>query len=183
MTDLGFISLGLAKLGMNERLVRVCAKSKSNSSSSPTILNREARFRYELLRKYECGIELTGSEIKSVRAGQMTLKDSFCTVKEGELFLKNVNIAPYGSTSAFFNHEPVRERRLMLHKRDIRKLKSEIDQKGMTLIATKAYFTARGWLKIEVALARGKNLADKRDTIKKREDDRQMKRAMKNISI
>mmetsp|Transcript_36424 Transcript_36424/g.145530 ORF Transcript_36424/g.145530 Transcript_36424/m.145530 type:complete len:114 (+) Transcript_36424:1916-2257(+) len=113
MTDLGFVSLGWAKLAVNERLVRVCAKSKSNSSSSPTILNREARFRYELLRKYECGIELTGSEIKSVRAGQMTLKDSFCTVKEGELFLKNVNIAPYVSTSAFFNHEPVRERRLM----------------------------------------------------------------------
>mmetsp|Transcript_5848 Transcript_5848/g.17543 ORF Transcript_5848/g.17543 Transcript_5848/m.17543 type:complete len:180 (+) Transcript_5848:299-838(+) len=172
-------------LSVNNRLCRrqtVCAQAVKKKSLSPSIVNREAKFRYELLDKYECGIELLGTEIKSVREGQMNLRDSYCKIKNGEIFLTNVNISPYEHASAYFNHEPVRDRRLLLHKRDIRKLKQKSDEKGLTIIATRAFFTGRGWLKVEIALARGKNLADKRETIKKRDDDRQIKRALKNFA-
>eukprot|EP00180_Rhodochaete_pulchella_P001875 Plantae.Rhodophyta-Rhodochaete_pulchella.ctg28199.p2 GENE.Plantae.Rhodophyta-Rhodochaete_pulchella.ctg28199~~Plantae.Rhodophyta-Rhodochaete_pulchella.ctg28199.p2 ORF type:complete len:175 (-),score=29.20 Plantae.Rhodophyta-Rhodochaete_pulchella.ctg28199:56-580(-) len=156
------------------------ASRRNRPNNCPTSDNRVARFRYEIIERHECGISLTGSEIKSVRKGGIQLRDGFARVsKNEELILHNVHIAAHDSTGKFDQHEAVRERRLLLHKRIIRKLGKETAQKGLTLIPLKTYFSDRGWLKVEVGLCRGKKLEDKRDVIKKREQDREMKRAIK----
>lgn len=154
-------------------------KTKSAKNYSPTVLNRAARHRYELLETFECGIELYGTEIKSVRQGNMNIRDGFARVKNGELFLHNVHISPWTKATAFFNHDPVRERRLLLHKKSIRKLEGKQKDKGLTLIPTKTYFSDSGYLKVEVALARGKQLHDKREDLKRRDDKRNMQRIIK----
>lgn len=148
---------------------------------SPTIENRPARFRYELLERHECGIELLGTEIKSVRNGSLTLRDGYGRVKNGELFLHNVHIAPWEQATAFFNHDPVRVRRILLHKRMIRKLEARQKDPGLTIIPVRAYFSKNGYLKIEMALCRGKQEHDRRESIRKREDDRTMRRVVKTV--
>jgi len=156
------------------------AAPKKKKSYAPRIDNRIARFRYTFLDTYECGIALVGTEIKSVREGKMTLRDGYARVKDGELWLHNVHIAVHAASSAYFNHEEVRPRRLLLHKRDIRKLEGRQKDAGLTMVPVCAYFNAGGWLKVQVALARGKDLADKREVLKKRADDREMGRVLKN---
>lgn len=135
--------------------------------------------RYEFLATYECGIELVGTEIKSVRNGSMNIKDGYARVKGGELFLHNVHITPYQSAGNYFNHEALRTRKLLLHKRDIRKLEGKQSDSGLTLVPTKAYFSSNGCLKVEIALARGKQEHDRRQDIKKREGEREMRSIVK----
>ncbi|HEY9826886.1 MAG TPA: SsrA-binding protein SmpB [Stenomitos sp.] len=140
--------------------------------------NRQARFLYEILEVYEAGIELTGTEVKSVRAGKVNLKDGFVRIRGGEAFLLNVHISPQTTVGQYFNHEPLRNRRLLLHDKEIRKLIGQTEQQGLTVVPLKMYLK-RGWIKISIALARGKKLHDKRDSLRQKQDRRDMERAMK----
>jgi SsrA-binding protein len=155
------------------------AAKKRARNWSPRVENRIARMRYEFLELYECGVELLGTEIKSVRGGSLNIKEGYARVKDGELFLHNVHITPWQGAGNHFNHEALRTRRLLLHKRDIRKLAGRQADTGLTIVPTKAYFNKSGYLKIEIALARGKQLHDRREDIKKREGDREMQAIVK----
>jgi SsrA-binding protein len=140
--------------------------------------NRKARFNYEILDTFEAGIELKGTEVKSIKAGQANLSDAYAIIRNGEALLLNLHISPHQTTSEFFNHDPRRTRRLLLHKEQIRKLIGKIEQKGLTLVPLKIYLK-NGWIKVAIALARSKKLHDKRESIKKREDQREIARATK----
>lgn len=141
------------------------------------ILNRKARYDYEILDKYEAGIVLTGTEIKSIRKGAANLKDSYAIVKNGEVYLLNMYISEYKEGN-IFNHDETRTRKLLLHKNEINKINDKISIKGLTLVPIKLYF-ARGKAKIELAVARGKHTYDKKETIKQRDIDREMKKSLK----
>ena len=143
------------------------------------ILNRKARYDYEILDKYEAGIVLTGTEIKSVRKGSANLKDSYAIIKNGEAFLLNMHISEYKEGNQF-NHDETRTRKLLLHKNEINKINDKINIKGLTLVPVKLYFS-NGKAKIELAVARGKHTYDKKETIKQRDIDREMKKSMKNF--
>ena len=141
------------------------------------ILNRKARYDYEILDKYEAGIALTGTEIKSIRKGNANLKDSYAVIKNGEAYLLNMFISEYKEGN-IFNHEETRTRKLLLHKSEINKINDKISIKGLTLVPLRLYF-ARGKAKIELAVARGKHTYDKKETIKQRDIDREMKKSLK----
>ena len=140
--------------------------------------NRKAKFEYFLLDQFEAGISLKGSEIKSIRAGQISIKEAYIRVDEHEAWLMEAHVAPYAEANRY-NHEPRRPRQLLLHKREIRKLRASIRKKGLTIIPTKVYLKG-GRAKVEIALARGKKLHDKRHAIKEKESERDMKRQMQN---
>lgn len=139
--------------------------------------NRKARHDFFIEETHEAGIALTGTEIKSIRAGKVNLKDSFARIKEGEVFLVNMHISPYEQGNRF-NHDPVRTRKLLLKKREINKLIGLTKEKGYTLVPTKIYLK-RGLAKIELAVAKGKKLYDKRETMKKRDAQREIERAFR----
>lgn len=141
--------------------------------------NRQARFQYEILETYEAGIQLFGTEVKSIRAGKVNLKDGFALIRNGEALLLNVHVSPHHTTSQVFNHDPRRTRKLLLHRDEIRRLTGKIEQQGLTLVPLKMYLK-RGWVKVDIALARGKKLYDKREDVRKRQDQRDMQRALKN---
>jgi SsrA-binding protein len=140
-------------------------------------LNRRAGYDYEFLERYEAGIVLTGSEIKSIREGRVNLRDAFARVQRGELWLHNVHIAEYAAASRE-NHEPTRPRKLLLHKDEITHLAGAQEQRGLTLIASRLYFK-RGRAKVELAVAKGKKTYDKRAAIAEREANRSIQRAMR----
>ena len=142
--------------------------------------NRYASYRFELLDKLECGIALQGTEVKALREGGAQLKDGYALVRDGELYLHNVHIPPYGP-AARANHEPERDRRLLAHRRQIDKLSAAIKEKGLTLVPTRIYFSG-GRAKVEIALAKGKDRFDKRETIKAREQQRDMQRALREAN-
>lgn len=139
--------------------------------------NRKAHHDYYVEEKYEAGIELAGTEVKSVRAGTLNLKDSYCSVKEGELFVHGMHISPYEKGN-IFNKDPVRPRRLLMHKREIRKLHVLVKQDGYTLVPLSVYFKDSR-VKVEVGLCKGKKNYDKRDAAAQRDAKREMDRAMK----
>ena len=138
--------------------------------------NRKAKFEYFLLEHFEAGISLRGSEIKSIRAGQISLKEAYVRVDGKEAWLMDAHIAPYMQANRF-NHDPRRPRRLLLHKREIRKLWDAVRQKGVTIIPTRVYLK-NGRAKVEIALARGKKLHDKRHAIAKRDAERELQRQL-----
>jgi SsrA-binding protein len=141
--------------------------------------NRRARYDYELLQFFEAGIELIGSEVKSLRTGTTNLGEAYATVsKKGELFLINSNIPEYREANRF-NHEPKRPRRLLLHRKEIDKLASGIEREGLTIVPLKIFFNPFGRAKVDIALARGKKLHDKRETIKDRDWNREKSRLMR----
>ncbi|MGY6530291.1 MAG: SsrA-binding protein SmpB [Cyanobacterium sp.] len=140
--------------------------------------NRQARYLYEILDTYEAGIQLGGTEVKSVRAGKVNLRDGYCLIRNGEAWLMNVHIAPHQTAGQYFNHEPKRDRKLLLHKKEINKLIGLLEQQGLTLVPLKMYLKG-DWIKINLGLGKGKKLHDKRETIKRRDDERQMARMMK----
>ncbi|MCA1990839.1 MAG: SsrA-binding protein SmpB [Coleofasciculus sp. S288] len=152
--------------------------SDKNDSYKVVADNRQARFRYEILETYEAGIELKGTEVKSIREGKVNLQDGYALMRNGEAWLLNVHISPYQSSGDYFNHDPRRTRKLLLHKQEIRKLIGKVEQQGLTLVPLKMYLK-RGLVKVSFALARGKKIHDKRETIKERQDKRDMARAMK----
>jgi len=140
--------------------------------------NRQARFNYEIVEVYEAGIELKGTEVRSIKAGLVNLRDAYAIIRNGEVLLLNAYIAPHPTTQSYFNHEPTRTRRLLLHKEEIKKLIGKVEQKGFTLVPLKLYLK-NGWIKVSLGLARAKKLYDKREDIKKRDDQREMARAVK----
>ena len=142
--------------------------------------NRYASYRYELLDRLECGIALHGTEVKSLRDGGAQLKDGYVGVRDGELWLHNVHIPPYGP-AARANHEPERDRRLLAHRRQIDKLAIQLSQKGLTLVPTRIYFDG-GRAKVEIALAKGKDQFDKRQALKTQESKRDMDRALREAN-
>ncbi len=141
--------------------------------------NRKARRDYEIIETLEAGIELVGSEVKSLRQAKANLSDSFARIEGNQIFLYNLHISPYEQAS-YLNVEPLRKRRLLLHRSQIRKLQEKTTQRGFTLIPLSLYFNDRSFVKVQLALARGKKLYDRRQDIKRREVDLQIKRAMKN---
>src|SRR6476620_5426073 len=149
--------------------------AKERFSKTVNIQNRQARFEYEILDKYTAGIVLTGTEIKSIREGKVTLQDGYCYFNNGELFVKGVNISPYAQ-GTHYNHEATRERKLLLKRSEIKKLEGKIEEQGLTLIPTRLFINDRGFAKIEIALGRGKKLHDKRDSIKERDAKRELDR-------
>ncbi len=140
--------------------------------------NRKAYRDYTVLESFECGIELRGSEVKSLRQGKVNLNDSFASFENNEIILYNTYISPYEEAS-YLNVEPTRQRKLLLHRNQIRKITGQLTQRGFTLIPLKVYFNTRGFAKIELALCKGKRFYDKREDIKRREMDMEMRRAMK----
>ncbi|EKD42722.1 MAG: SsrA-binding protein [uncultured bacterium] len=151
--------------------------AKTDSGIKIICDNRKAHFNYELLDKYEAGIMLHGSEIKSLRAGKGHLNDAYAIVHKGEILLIHCHIGAY-QVRNFTDHEPERMRKLLLHKQEISKLIGKVEEKGFTLIPTKMYFK-NGLAKIEIAVGKSKKLYDKRETIKKRENDKNLRRVMK----
>ncbi len=142
-------------------------------------VNKKALRDFEILERMEAGIVLKGTEVKSLRQGKVSFKDSFCRIKDGEIWLMNIHIPPYDHASRVFNHDPERPRKLLLHKREIKRLIGKVQEQGMTLIPTKMYFNDRGIVKVEIALARGKRKYDKREDIKKRDIERRIREYMK----
>jgi len=140
--------------------------------------NRQAFFLYEILETYEAGISLLGTEVKSIRAGKVNLKDGYIFIRNHEALLTNVHISPYQASGNYFNHDPLRTRKLLLHKKEITKLIGKTQEKGLTLVPIKMYFKGSK-IKIEIGLGRGKKLHDKRETVKRRDDQRDISRAMK----
>lgn len=136
--------------------------------------NRRARFEYQIIETTEAGIVLKGSEVKSVRQGKVDISDCFASVKEGEVWLHNMHVAAYQNAGPF-NHNPKRSRKLLLHKREIRKLIGKIKQKGLSLVPVRLYWK-HGLAKVELAVAKGKRSFDKRETIKQRDHEREMRR-------
>jgi SsrA-binding protein len=136
--------------------------------------NKKARFEYHLLEKFEAGIALVGSEVKSLRGGHIQLKDSYVEERKGELFLVNAHIAPY-QASSYNNHEPERPRKLLLHKEEISKITRKMREKGMTCVPVRVYLKD-GRVKVEIALAKGKNIHDKKQTLKTRDLNRELSR-------
>lgn len=140
--------------------------------------NKKASFNYELLEKFEAGISLRGTEVKSIRQGKVSLKESYAEIKDGEAFLVKCHISPYEAAS-WFNHDPTRERKLLLHRREIKRLTGKIQEKGLTLIPTKVFFNDKGKVKVEVALAKGKRAYKKREAIRERDRDRELRAELK----
>jgi len=136
--------------------------------------NRKAHFNYHLLERVEAGIVLTGSEVKSLREGGGNIGEAYAMMKQGELWLINSHISPY-EPAAYLNHKPKRDRKLLLHKRELLRIGQKLAEKGLTLVPTRMYFKS-GRAKLELALAKGKQSFDKRETIKKRETDRELRR-------
>lgn len=159
--------------------------AKTNKKSQPSdgfkvmADNRQARFTYEILDSYEAGIALKGTEVKSIRAGKVNLRDGYAQVKNGEVWLLNVHISPHNMTNQVYNHEPRRPRRLLLHKAEIRKLIGKVEEKGLTLVPLKLYLK-KGRVKVNIAIGRGKKLHDKRDSLKQKQEKRDIARMMKN---
>ncbi len=139
------------------------------------IKNRKAYFEYSILQKYVAGIVLTGTEIKSLRAGKASFNDSYCLLFKDELFLRNLHIAEYNFGS-IYNHDPNRERKLLLRRPEIRKIESKLKEKGYTIVPLKIFIAANGLAKVEIGLGKGKKLHDKRETIKARESEREIRR-------
>ena len=148
------------------------AKQKKKVAPGDVASNRYASYRYNLIERLEVGIALQGTEVKSLRSGGAQLKDGFASFRDGELWLQNVHIPPY-APAANSNHDPDRPRKLLAHRRELDKLEARINERGYTLVPTRIYFSGPH-AKVEIALARGKDLYDKRETIRKRDTEREM---------
>jgi len=145
----------------------------------PDIKNRSAYFEYQIETKYTAGIVLTGTEIKSLREGKASFNDAYCYFSsKGELFIKSLHIAEY-SHGSYANHAPLRERKLLLHRKELQKLQARIKERGFTIIPLRIFINDKGLAKIEIGLAKGKKLYDKRESIKKRDVEREMNRYLK----
>lgn len=155
-------------------------KGKRKAAAGDIATNRQAGHRFSFLEKLECGIALTGTEVKSLRDGAAQIKDGYAAVgSDGELWLHNVHIAPYAPASRE-NHEPERVRKLLAHRREIERLAGKTRERGLTLVPTRMYFKG-STAKVEIALARGKDLYDKRESLRRKEQERDMQRALRDV--
>jgi SsrA-binding protein len=153
----------------------VAKKRKRKAAAGDVATNRQAAFRFNLLERFEAGIVLQGSEVKSLRNGSVQLKDAYAEVRDGELWLRNMHIAPYAP--ARDNHDPERPRKLLLHRREIERLIGKTAERGLTIVPTRVYFSGPR-AKVELALAKGKDVHDKRRSIKERDQRREIDRAL-----
>ena len=151
-------------------------KAKDDPNSRMVCRNRKARHEYDILDELECGVALTGSEVKSIRAGKISIDEGFARIQDGELWLVGCDIAEYPQATVM-NHEPKRRRKLLIHKRELRKFAEQADQKGLTLVPLAVYF-AKGRVRVNVALARGRKTYDKREKLKQQTDKREIRDAM-----
>jgi SsrA-binding protein len=157
------------------------ANRKRKASAGDVATNRQASFRYNLLERFEAGIVLTGTEVKALREGKAQLKDAYASVRDGEVWLHGVYIPPYGA-AARDNHEPERPRKLLLHRSEIERLMARTNERGLTLVPTRMYFSGeRSRAKVEIALARGKDLYDKRQAIRTRDMARDVQRELREV--
>ncbi len=147
---------------------------KNRFSNNIRVKNRKASYEYEFIDVFDCGITLKGSEIKSIREGKVSLQEGYCYFSKHELFIKGMNISPY-KEGTYANHDPVRERKLLLKKKELERLKSKSEEKGLTIIPTEIYINSRGYAKLKIALARGKKLHDKRNSLKEKDINREIK--------
>jgi SsrA-binding protein len=147
-------------------------------SNKINIENRRARFDYQFLENFTAGLVLKGTEIKSIREGKAGLSDSYCYFKNGELFIKNMHVTEY-SEASFYNHEPMRERKLLLNKQELSKLEKKVKDQGLTIIPVRLFINEKGFAKLEIALSKGKKQFDKREDIKKRDLEREIGRKIK----
>lgn len=150
------------------------------TANNINIKNRRAYFDYEILEEFYAGIQLAGTEIKSIRAGKASLVDSFCFFIKGELWVKGINIAEY-FYGTYNNHQPARERKLLLQKKELIKLERKTKESGLTIIPLRLFINERGYAKLQIALAKGKKLHDKRDSLKEKDTNREMDRAVKRF--
>lgn len=150
---------------------------KENTSDKPVAQNKKAYHDYFVLQEYEAGLELFGTEIKSIRAGNVNLKDSWCHIKDGEIFANGMHISPYEKGN-IFNRDPMRPKRLLMHKKEIRKLYAEVKQQGLAIIPLSVYFV-NGRAKLKIGLCKGKKLYDKRDDAAKKDAERNIERSIK----
>jgi len=152
---------------------------KRKAAPGDVATNRQASFRFNLLERFECGIVLTGTEVKSLRQGNVQLKDAYAVLRDGEVWLIGMYVAPYGPASRD-NHDPERPRKLLLHRSEIDRLTGRTRERGLTLVPTRVYFTGPGSrAKVEIALARGKDVRDKREAIRARETRREVERELR----
>jgi SsrA-binding protein len=156
-------------------------RANRKSTAAPVIDNRRARHDYFIDETIEAGIALVGSEIKSVRSGRVNLTEGYVRVERGEAWLLNTHISPWPQAGTHFNHEPIRPRKLLLHAEEISRLKAKVAQKGLTLVPLKLYFV-RGRAKLEIGVARGKKLYDKRDSLAERDSQRDIARALHDMN-
>ncbi len=150
-------------------------KENQKFSNRINIVNRKAKFEYRFLDKFTAGIVLTGTEIKSIREGRVNITEAFCVFHDDELFIKQLHISPY-TEGSYNNHEPTRTRKLLLSRKELRKLAGKGDQKGLTIVPVRLFISEKGWAKIEIALAQGKKLYDKREDIKQKDIARELSR-------
>lgn len=144
--------------------------------SQVNIFNKKATFEFEILEKFTAGILLTGTEIKSIRDGKATMSDAYCSFTGDELYVRNLHIAEY-SHGTHYNHEPKRPRKLLLQRRELRKLLSKVKERGLTIVPLKLFLSSTGYAKIDIGLARGKKIHDKRESIKERDQKREQSRS------
>ena len=158
-------------------------KSKNNSSvdgNRRLAENRKARYEYEILETLETGLELLGTEVKSIRAGNVNLKDGFCLIKKDQIQLHNVHISPHNHAGKFFNHEPLRIKRLLAHRKEIEKLKISLERKGLTIIPLSLYLKG-SWIKLKIGVGKGRKIHDKRDREKINDSKRDVANALKRL--
>jgi SsrA-binding protein len=141
-------------------------------------VNKKAYFNYEIIESLEAGIALQGSEVKSIKEGRISLKDSYAEIRDGDVFLVQCHISPYEAANRF-NHDPLRPRRLLLHRQEIKRLTGKIKEKGFTLVPTKVMLNEKGRIKVEISLAKGKRVYEKKEAIKERDRDRELRRELK----
>lgn len=143
--------------------------------SNPIIQNKKAKRDYEIIENFTAGMVLQGSEIKSIRNGKASIKEAYCYLKNGELWIKNMHISPYDEAS-YENHEPLRERKLLLNAQELKKIERKMRDVGMTIVPLKVFISGKGWAKIDIGIGKGKKLYDKREDIKKKDVERQLDR-------
>ena len=157
---------------------KVNKNSKKETNFKRLAENRYAKFQYEIIETIEAGIELLGTEVKSIRNGKANLRDGYCTFRNDEILLLNVHISQHTNVGSFFNHDPLRNRKLLLHKKEILKLKTNTEKKGMTIIPLSIYLK-HSWIKVTIGVGKGKKLHDKRQADKQKNIEREIKSALK----
>ncbi len=156
------------------------AKAKRDAANKLLADNRLARHQYEILETLETGVELLGTEVKSIRAGQVNLRDGFCLIRNGEMQLHNVHISPHSHAGRYFNHDPLRVRKLLAHRREIDKLRAALDQKGLTLIPLNVHLKG-SWIKLTIGLGKGRKLHDKRQEERRKQDAKETRAAIARL--
>ncbi|MEB3262019.1 MAG: SsrA-binding protein SmpB [Cyanobacteriota bacterium] len=159
---------------------KLAARAQRDAANRLLADNRFARHQYEILETLECGIELLGTEVKSIRAGQVNLRDGFCLIRNGELQLHNVHISPHSHAGRFFNHDPLRVRKLLAHRREIDRLRGALEQKGLTLVPLNLHLKG-SWIKLTIGVGKGRKLHDKRQEERRKQEAKETRAAIARL--